>query len=59
MDPKVLSVEQPKYFIQQFFTGCLAEMAYYVESESVAVIIDPMREYQRYIDLAAQRKATI
>ena len=32
-------------------------MAYYVESEGEAVIIDPLRDYQRYIDFANNRNA--
>ncbi|EAR90548.2 metallo-beta-lactamase family protein (macronuclear) [Tetrahymena thermophila SB210] len=59
MDPKLLVKEGKSYYIQQFFTGCLAEMAYYIESDKVAVIIDPMRDYQRYIDLLNQRGATL
>lgn len=28
-------------YIQQLYTGCLSEAAYYIESEGVAAIIDP------------------
>lgn len=34
-------------------------MAYYVESEKVAIVIDPMRDYEGYINLAQSRGATI
>ena len=36
--------------IEQIYTGCLAQGAYYIESEGEAVIIDPIRETQPYID---------
>ncbi len=46
-------------YIEQLYTGCLAEAAYYVESNGEAVIIDPMRETEPYETLAAQRGAKI
>jgi glyoxylase-like metal-dependent hydrolase (beta-lactamase superfamily II)/rhodanese-related sulfurtransferase len=46
-------------YIKQLYTNCLAEAAYYIESEGEAAIIDPLREYQPYMDLAAQRNARI
>lgn len=36
--------------IEQIYTGCLAQGAYYIESHGEAVIIDPLRETQPYID---------
>jgi len=36
--------------IEQIYTGCLAQGAYYIVSEGEAVIIDPLRETQPYID---------
>jgi hydroxyacylglutathione hydrolase len=36
--------------IQQIYTGCLAEAAYYIESKGEAVIIDPLRETKPYLD---------
>ena len=38
--------------IDQIYTGCLAQGAYYIESNGEAVIIDPLREVQPYIDRA-------
>lgn len=38
--------------IEQIYTGCLAQGAYYIRSENEAVIIDPLREVQPYIDKA-------
>ncbi len=46
-------------FIKQLYTGCLSEAAYYIESEGVAAIIDPLRDIDEYLDLANERKATI
>jgi glyoxylase-like metal-dependent hydrolase (beta-lactamase superfamily II)/rhodanese-related sulfurtransferase len=36
--------------VDQIYTGCLAEAAYYIESEGEAVIIDPLRETKPYLD---------
>lgn len=36
--------------IEQIYTGCLAQGAYYIESEGEAVIIDPLRETQPYLE---------
>ncbi len=46
-------------YIRQLYTGCLSEAAYYIESEGVAAVIDPLRDTDEYIALAAERKATI
>ncbi|HEY4149994.1 MAG TPA: rhodanese-like domain-containing protein [Chitinophagaceae bacterium] len=46
-------------YIRQLYTGCLSEAAYYIESEGVAAVIDPLRDIDEYIALAAERKATI
>lgn len=45
--------------IEQLYTGCLAEAAYYIESNGEAVIIDPLRETQPYIDRAQKDHAKI
>ncbi|MFY0602802.1 MAG: MBL fold metallo-hydrolase [Flavobacteriaceae bacterium] len=45
--------------IKQIYTGCLAQGAYYIESNGEAAIIDPLREVQDYIDRAAKDNATI
>lgn len=36
--------------VEQIYTGCLAEAAYYIESNGEAAIIDPLRDPQPYID---------
>jgi len=46
-------------YIQQLYTGCLAQAAYYIESDGEAAIIDPLRDTQVYLDIANARKATI
>lgn len=46
-------------YIQQLYTNCLAEAAYYIESDGEAAIIDPLRETSPYIDLAEKRGAKI
>ncbi|MEM6687232.1 MAG: MBL fold metallo-hydrolase, partial [Bacteroidota bacterium] len=45
--------------IEQIYTGCLAQGAYYIESDGEVAIIDPLREVQPYLDKAAQQNATI
>lgn len=40
--------------VQQLYTKCLAEAAYFIESEGEIAVIDPLREVQPYIDLAAE-----
>ncbi|HEY0176881.1 MAG TPA: MBL fold metallo-hydrolase, partial [Pedobacter sp.] len=45
--------------IEQIYTGCLAEAAYYIESNGEAAIIDPLREVQPYLKKAQQAGATI
>ena len=45
--------------VEQLYTGCLAEAAYYIESEGEAAIIDPLRETKPYIDRAAADGAKI
>ncbi|RYG08649.1 MAG: MBL fold metallo-hydrolase, partial [Chitinophagaceae bacterium] len=46
-------------FIKQLYTPCLSEAAYYVESNGEAAIIDPLRDIDAYLEMAASRNATI
>lgn len=46
-------------YVEQLYTNCLAEAAYYIESNGEAAIIDPLRETEPYIDLAKKRAAKI
>ncbi|MBK8227573.1 MAG: MBL fold metallo-hydrolase [Flavobacteriales bacterium] len=45
--------------IEQIYTGCLAQGAYYIESNGEAVIIDPLRETQPYLERAKQSGSKI
>ncbi len=45
--------------VEQIYTKCLAEAAYYIESNGEAVIIDPLRESAPYISRAERDKAKI
>jgi len=45
--------------IEQIYTGCLAQGAYYIESKGEVAIIDPLREVQSYIDRADNANAKI
>jgi len=40
--------------IEQIYTGCLAQGAYYIHSKGEGAIIDPLREVQPYIDKAKE-----
>jgi hydroxyacylglutathione hydrolase len=46
-------------YIEQLYTSCLAEAAYYIESNGEAVIIDPLRETEPYTSLANSRGTKI
>lgn len=45
--------------VEQIYTGCLAQGAYYIQSENEAVVIDPLREVDPYIKKAEENGATI
>lgn len=45
--------------IEQIYTGCLAQGAYYIVSENEAVIIDPLREVQPYLDRLEKDHVTL
>lgn len=46
-------------YVEQMYTNCLAEAAYWVESEGEAVVIDPIRETAPYMAKAQERGVTI
>ncbi|MEY4876920.1 MAG: hypothetical protein RL708_2069 [Bacteroidota bacterium] len=46
-------------YIEQIYTTCLSEASYYIESEGEAVIIDPIRDTAKYMEMAKQRNTTI
>ncbi len=45
--------------VEQIYTGCLAQGAYYLENNGEVAIIDPLREVQPYIERAEKDGATI
>ena len=45
--------------IEQIYTKCLAQGAYYIESDGEAAVIDPLREPTPYIERAKKNKAKI
>ncbi|GAA4822371.1 MBL fold metallo-hydrolase [Algivirga pacifica] len=45
--------------VEQLYTGCLAQGAYYIESNGEAAVIDPLRETAPYVKMAEERGAKI
>ena len=45
--------------VEQIYTGCLAQGAYYIKSKGEVAIIDPLREVNPYINKAALDDAKI
>ena len=45
--------------VEQIYTGCLAQGAYYIESGGEIAIIDPLREVAPYLERAKKNKAKI
>lgn len=45
--------------IEQLYTGCLSEAAYYIESDGEVAIIDPLRETAPYTEMAGKDNAKI
>ena len=45
--------------VEQIYTGCLAQGAYYIASENEAVIIDPLREVKPYLDRLEKGNVTL
>ena len=46
-------------YVEQIYTGCLAQGAYYIESNGEVAIIDPLREVKPYLEKAANNNASI
>ncbi len=40
--------------VEQLYTNCLAQAAYYIESDGEVAVIDPIRDYQIYLDMAKE-----
>ena len=45
--------------IQQLYTNCLSEAAYFISSEGEAAVIDPLRDVDAYLQMAKDEKVTI
>jgi hydroxyacylglutathione hydrolase len=45
--------------IQQIYTSCLAQAAYYIESNGEAAIIDPLRDIDQYLQILKERNAKL
>ena len=45
--------------IHQIYTKCLSQASYYIESEGVAAVVDPIRDIDCYLQMASERKAQI
>ena len=45
--------------IEQIYTKCLAQASYYIESDRVAAVVDPIRDIDIYIEAAARRNASV
>jgi len=55
----ILELQKNNMKIEQIYTGCLAQGAYYIESNGEAVVIDPLREVTPYIQKAERNNAKI
>jgi len=56
---KLKQLHQQHMKVEQIYTGCLAQGAYYIESDGEAAIIDPLREVNTYINKAQKNGASI
>ena len=45
--------------IKQLYTGCLSEAAYFIANEGEAAIIDPLRDVDTYVQMAAEKGVKI
>src|SRR6187431_582458 len=46
-------------YIEQLYTNCLSEAAYFIESEGEVAVIDPLRDIETYIQMAKEKNAVI
>ncbi len=53
------SIKSNKVSVEQIYTGCLAQGAYYIQSNGEAAIIDPLREVSPYLKKAEDDKVKI
>ncbi|MBS1587297.1 MAG: MBL fold metallo-hydrolase [Bacteroidetes bacterium] len=45
--------------VEQLYTGCLSEAAYFIASEGEAAVVDPLRDVDTYINMAKEKGVTI
>src|SRR6478736_6932495 len=57
--PFLIFAKTVNMYIEQLYTGCLSEAAYYIESNGEAAIIDPLRDIEDYLQMAEERKSKI
>jgi hydroxyacylglutathione hydrolase len=55
----IIELKLIKMKVEQIYTGCLAEAAYYIESNGEVAIIDPLREVDAYLQRAEKDEAKI
>src|SRR4051812_37286326 len=46
-------------YIEQLYTGCISEAAYYIESNGESAIVDPLRDIEPYVLLSKERNTAI
>lgn len=46
-------------FVEQLYTGCLSEAAYFIASEGEAAVVDPLRDVDVYIKMAEEKGVKI
>ena len=46
-------------YLEQIYTDCLAQASYYIESAREAIIIDPIRDTDFYVELLKKRKSNL
>src|SRR5881394_476555 len=54
-----LGEERQAVYFKQFYLGCLAHASYLIGSEGEAVVVDPQRDVDQYIDAAAAQNLRI
>ncbi len=57
--PIMDTTETSSFFMHQFNNFNLSVFTYYLESEKDAILIDPLRDVQPYLDIIAERKSTL
>lgn len=61
--PNTLTVDlsklSPYCYVEQIFTKCLAQYAYYIEADKKAIVIDPIRDVTYFTDILKSRDATL